>query len=311
MICVLALVVFAVLGVFSARYRKIAAEAFDCVFRRITFRKCTTGLDARLKSQISGALHRKHPKMARHLFKRFEIYSWILLILLIASLGYSIYGGYNYIVYGNCNGEDSDIFCVYDAIAGGSEVSEIQDGLCAVPVNVSEGDLTPPDVLFEDRYGNPTAELTLIEFGCYACPYTRKAQPAVEKILANYNGRVNLVYLDFLLPQHPESKTLSQAVYCADKQDKKWEFHFEILKGEEIPDLEDINDLVSKYNLNKEEFDACMQLDAEPRIQLGIEKGVASGVYGTPTFFINEKSVVGPRPYNYFKNIINDELNQD
>jgi len=52
MICVVALIVFGILGIFSAKYRVIAKEAFDCVFRKITLRKCDSRLDSRLKSEI-------------------------------------------------------------------------------------------------------------------------------------------------------------------------------------------------------------------------------------------------------------------
>src|SRR3990167_5657795 len=73
MICILALIVFGILGIFSVKYRIIAKEAFDCVFRRITFRKCTSGLDIRLKAQITGNLMKKAPNIATKVYKNFKI----------------------------------------------------------------------------------------------------------------------------------------------------------------------------------------------------------------------------------------------
>ena len=67
MICIIALVVFGTLGIFSATHRKIAREAFECVFKRINLKPCDSALDKKLKSQITGKLMRKKPKMKRYL----------------------------------------------------------------------------------------------------------------------------------------------------------------------------------------------------------------------------------------------------
>ena len=122
MICLIALVIFGILGIFSVTHRKIALEAFDCVFRRITIRKCTSGLDKRLKSQITGKLMRKSPRVARFTFKYFEIISWFFTIIMIVSIIYTGIGAYNFVIYGNCNGPHSDKFCIYDPL-GSNKVS--------------------------------------------------------------------------------------------------------------------------------------------------------------------------------------------
>lgn len=119
MICILALVVFSVLGIFSVSYRQLAKEAFDCVFKKLTFRKCTTGLDIKVKSQITGLFMRKSPKAAKFIYKYFEVISWIFVIILIVSLFFSAQGVYNYAVYGNCNGPHDDSFCIFNPMGYG------------------------------------------------------------------------------------------------------------------------------------------------------------------------------------------------
>ena len=114
MICIIALVVFSILGIFSATHRKIAIEAFDCVFRKITVRKCQTGRDKRLKSQITGGILRKSPIVGRIVYKNFEIFSWIFLIIMFTSLFFAGRGVYWYARYGNCNGPQHDGFCIFD-----------------------------------------------------------------------------------------------------------------------------------------------------------------------------------------------------
>jgi hypothetical protein len=102
MICLIALVVFGILGIFSAAYRKVAREAFDCVFRRITLRKCETGLDQRIKSKMTSKLS-NIPRLARFFYRHFEAISWFFTILMIVSLIFSVQSVYNLAVHGTCD----------------------------------------------------------------------------------------------------------------------------------------------------------------------------------------------------------------
>lgn len=120
-ICFIALIVFGILAIFSAKYRVIAKEAFECVFKRITLRKCTTGVDKRLKAQITGNLMRKNMRIGGFIYRHFEAISWFFTILLLASIFFSARGLYNYAVYGTCG----DGFCIYSALGNiGSECDE-------------------------------------------------------------------------------------------------------------------------------------------------------------------------------------------
>lgn len=111
MLCLVALVVFSVLGIFSASYRPLAKEAFNCVFRKITFRSCNTGFDQKIKTKVTSKLMR-FPALARMWFKHFQIVSWLFTILFFASFAYSAYSLYNLYTYGSCD-PHSD-FCVFN-----------------------------------------------------------------------------------------------------------------------------------------------------------------------------------------------------
>jgi len=97
------MVVFAILGIFSAKYRAYAKEAFSCVFNRITLRPCDTGFDQKMKMKIVNKTFKRSPKIAKYIYRHFELISWIFTLLLIISLGYTIYSIYNLVVYGTCN----------------------------------------------------------------------------------------------------------------------------------------------------------------------------------------------------------------
>lgn len=121
MICILALVAFGVLSIFSATHRPYFLAAADCVFRRATLRPCNTGFDQLMKNKITAKIMRKSPKAAKFTHKNFEIISWFFVILLFVSMGYSAYALYNLAVHGTCDPEHPEQ-CIFTGFADYSEV---------------------------------------------------------------------------------------------------------------------------------------------------------------------------------------------
>jgi len=116
MICVIALFVFAVLGIFSTKYRSLAKEAFRCTFLKITLRPCETGLDDMIKSKLTSKLLTRTPKLAKFVYKNFGLLSTAFTLLFFASMAYSAYSLYNLFVYGTC--DPSGGVCEITTIAG-------------------------------------------------------------------------------------------------------------------------------------------------------------------------------------------------
>lgn len=101
-ICIVALIVFSIMSIWSARYRDLARQAFRCVYRMATFRPCDVQFEEKIKAKVTSKLMRI-PSLARFFYKNFKIISWIFTISFFASLIYSAYGIYNLIVYGACD----------------------------------------------------------------------------------------------------------------------------------------------------------------------------------------------------------------
>ncbi|MBR9676795.1 DsbA family protein [Candidatus Woesearchaeota archaeon] len=304
-ICVIALVVFSVLGIFSASHRKIAKEAFDCVFRRLTLRKCETGLDKRLKSQITGSLMLKAPRVAKFTYKNFEVLSWILTILLIASLGYSTFGAYNFVRYGNCNG-DSDEFCIFDALIPEGE-SEAISACGTVEPNLDN--LIVPQIGDSHTIGPEDAKVIIIEFGCYSCPFSREAQPVVEQVLEEYKDEVLFVFKHFPIMTHNDSLQAAIASECADEQGFFWDYHTILFENDNHSKEALIEHAGLIEGLDVAQFSLCLAVqEYVDVVNTEIDEGKASNIYGTPTFFINGEPLVGPKTFRQFKRVINREL---
>jgi len=274
-LCFVALAVFAVLGIFSARYRALAREAFACVARRVTLRPCESRLEERLKAKIVAKIVTRAPRVAVFVNKRFEVLSWVFTIVFFASFGYSAYSIYNFVAFGNCNGP--------------------QGGLCLLDVfSEKRVPLSPPPVGNSPFLGPVNASVTVIEFGCFTCPYTRQAELVVKQFLAKHGQRVRFAFKYFPILKHAFSMESALAAECAREQNKFWEYKNALFSSEKL-DFETLENLALELGLNSTRFNSCLESRKYASVvEESIREGIASGVYGTPTFFVNNASIVGP-----------------
>ncbi len=313
MICIIALIVFGILGIFSASYRVIAKEAFNCVFKKITFRKCDTGLDTRLKSQIMGKLLKFSPRLGKTVYKYFEVFSWIFLILILVTFFFIGRAGYFYAAYGNCNGPQSDQFCIFDPLGTNKPADVATGSTCSIPGNTENKTLTAPPLeeLKEGVYiGNPNASVVIVEFGCYACHYTKLVEPTVKKIIEKYDGQILYVYKDFPLSlSHMNAQRASESAHCALDQGKYWEYREYLFANQDRQLTEELVGYASDLGLNTDEFKNCLNTKKyQSHIEDNYKEGLEAGITVTPTFFVNDKAIVGAKDYKEFKRVINSEL---
>ena len=111
--CLVALVVLAFMGIFSAKYRRWAREAFDCVCRRLVLRPCRTEFNQKVKAKVTSKLMKKHAGAARFTMKHFESISWVFTVVFIVSLLLTVVGGYNLAVYGTCDPQNPET-CIFN-----------------------------------------------------------------------------------------------------------------------------------------------------------------------------------------------------
>ena len=305
MICILALIVFGIMAIFSATYRPLALEAFDCVFRKMTFRKCHTGLDKRLKGNITGKLMKRHKGFAKFIYKYFEIISWLFLILFLVSMTYTVIGGYNYYLYGNCNGPNDEGFCIFDPTGSNEQFSE-SDSSCGLEEANPESlayFLFNKNLFFQS---NPGANNTFVFIGCYACPFSRKGYPDVIKF--KENDDVNFVYVHF--PAKKSTEFITPYLVCLDAIDT--ELIFKLNKKlysapvEEIVNESFVKQKISNLGINMKDLEKCVLSEETKEKSLAITNNLdAVGIYGTPTVFVNGETLVGPKPFRVYKRLLN------
>lgn len=162
----------------------------------------------------------------------------------------------------------------------------------------------------DDPFKGPeTAQVTIVQFADYQCPYCGKAQESVDKVMANYDGKVKFVFRDFPLSFHENASPAAAAANCAEKQGKFWELHDAIMKDQKAISEADLQKLAAENSLDITKWDECRK---DPAVLAEINKdeadGAEAGVTGTPAFFINGIFLNGAQPYDKFKAIVDREL---
>lgn len=298
-LCLLALPIFAILGIFSLKYRKLAGESLGCLFRTVTFRKCRSGLDERIKAHTTGTILKFSPKAAKFFYSNYKFITWIVLILFIWSGYASAVGLYNYAQYGNCNGPEESGYCILDPGTGQSE-TDVHS-----PEHLVFPELEDNDPVL----GQEDAEITIIEYGCYVCPYTKKSEPTIQEVIDHYEGRVNFQFKAFPVARHAHSYEAAHAVSCAFDQGKYHEYRKMLFDNQEDVTEEKFSEFAEALELNMTEFNECMEENIhEDEIAGDTLSGVKAGVSGTPTFFINNRRIVGSKPLKTFISVIDEEL---
>ena len=169
--------------------------------------------------------------------------------------------------------------------------------------------------------GNPSAQITIIEFGDYQCKqcYTwfHQTKPAITRDYID-TGKANLIFIDLAFSGTTSSKA-SQASYCAEDQEMYWEFHDLLynsyestLDGQWTSD-EKLKEFAIVLGLDMELFESC--LDSEKyskRVQYNFEQARKNNVHQTPGFFIvgteTQKQISGAQPFSTFKQIMDQMI---
>jgi len=144
--------------------------------------------------------------------------------------------------------------------------------------------------------GDPTAEISLVEYGDYECPYCGEAYPIVKKIQARFGKRLLFVFRNFPLSRaHPWAEAAAEVAEFAGAHGKFWQMHDLLYKNQGSLGEELFLRLARSLKLSPTQLQSAIaQQTYRARVQSDFVGGVRSGVNGTPTFFINGQRHNGP-----------------
>jgi hypothetical protein len=214
--CIAAFIVLVVMAAFSARYRRYVGTAWNCVWRRVTFRPCDTTFKQDIKDHLLAPIAARRPGLVRPAGITLEVLA-VLVILTTIWSGYTVVkSAVNLYVYGTCNKQDSasctlgaeacsipdetpgftESLAAFDVIgAFGNEFASLGETFTAIPARFqtwTAEDYLPANASYlAENATNPVA-LEVIDPGCTYC---RALFQNIEE--AGFENSYNLSYIAY------------------------------------------------------------------------------------------------------------------
>jgi protein-disulfide isomerase len=171
--------------------------------------------------------------------------------------------------------------------------------------------------------GNPSAPVTLVEFGDFQCEFcARFAKDTEPQIYQNYvqTDKVNMVF-KHLVHYGSDSTLAAAGSQCANDQGKFWDFYHVLYVNQDSfmlsQDSESyLKNLASKINgVDTSEFNSCLDSGVHRDIAQK-DTALAGSLHfdNTPSFLIirsdgsNPQTLVGAYPYATFKAVLDKEI---
>jgi Na+/H+ antiporter NhaA len=137
--------------------------------------------------------------------------------------------------------------------------------------------------------GGVAAPVTLVEYGDFQCPYCAAAAPLITQLLEHFGDELRYVWRHLPLSDvHPAAQVAAEAAEAAAEQGRFWEMHDLLLGDDGGLSISDIYRHASSLDLDIGRFsDDLGHRHHARRVAEDVQTADASGVSGTPTFFIN------------------------
>ncbi|MBU1035028.1 DsbA family protein [Patescibacteria group bacterium] len=155
--------------------------------------------------------------------------------------------------------------------------------------------------------GNPQAKVRIVEFCDYECSACKRSALEVRAFMSRHPNDVFLTVRDFPAESiHENAMDAAIAAHCVFEQnaDLYWAYHDLLFNNQGNLQPSDLRGYAGSIGANLAKYDTCFRMRApESAIRSSYADGVALGVQGTPTFFINGIRIPGALDLAALENI--------
>ena len=153
----------------------------------------------------------------------------------------------------------------------------------------------PVDDASDHILGPANAEITLVEYGSYACPHCRAANDRIAEIRDQFGDRLRYVFRHRPLT---DSDIALRAAELAERVDfdRFWDAHVELMTRSPELTEDDLRAVAEHFGVEEGKSREAKETThrAHERVDADRRSARASGVMITPTFFINGRRYDGP-----------------
>lgn len=137
--------------------------------------------------------------------------------------------------------------------------------------------------------GKKDADIVIVEYGDYQCPYCGAAYPILKEMMTKYGKQIKFISRNFPLSEmHQYARPAAIVAEAAALQGKFWEMHDAIYENQRLLSEPFLLELVEKLELDPHQFNVDIKKsELAAKVDSDFESGILSGVNGTPSFFVN------------------------
>jgi protein-disulfide isomerase len=156
--------------------------------------------------------------------------------------------------------------------------------------------LTPPPPIVQKisvdddpARGPVNAPVTIVMFGDFQCPTCSKTYPILQKVIAEFPGKIRFVERDYPLEAiHENAFRAALAANAANAQGQFWEYGDLLYTHQDALDAVSLKKYAEQLGLNVQKFEIDSNSEkAAAEVRKDMADAAAYGVSGTPTIFVN------------------------
>ena len=215
-------------------------------------------------------------------------------------------------------GQNSEVLQFYVSNDGRRFINISQGGVFDITQDPFKDDLEKLSTRGAPSFGTTGAPLTLVVFSDFECPQCKlEAEVLRKNLMAAFPTQVRMYFKDFPLESlHPWAKAAAATGRCVleQGQDHFWDYHDWIYANQSDikPDnfRAKVDEFAKTEKLDQMQFGRCMDNPSGAGVDVDkeIAEGKALNIDATPTIFLNGRRLVGSRPWDNLKAIIDADL---
>jgi NhaA family Na+:H+ antiporter len=142
----------------------------------------------------------------------------------------------------------------------------------------------------EHALGDPHAEITLVEYGSYHCPYCQAAHEVVARLRDRFGERLRYVFRHRPITGDALARRAAELAEYAHESGRFWEAHDALMKRGGALRPEELDELMQALDIADDEE---ARRRASRRVQEDVESARRHGAVSSPTFLVNGRRYEG------------------
>jgi protein-disulfide isomerase len=158
------------------------------------------------------------------------------------------------------------------------------------------------------RRGAKKPKVEILMCGDLDCPFSAKTVATLAQLEVDNKGKLAVLFRHNPLPMHANARAAHRAAIAAERQGEFWAMWELLFANRQARSPADLEGFASQLGLDLDRFRKDIaDPDVDKQIDADIAACKAIDVSGTPTFFLNGRSLVGAQPIEKFQVIIDEE----